>query len=49
MKRVLIKSMLFMGCLVLVFSSCKPKNAGSALSGDAAAKAYVAPGKYDGF
>jgi len=29
--------------------SCKPKNAGSAVSGDAAAKAYVAPGKYDAF
>src|SRR5574343_178269 len=27
--------------------SCKPKNSGSAVSGDAAAKAYVAPGKYD--
>lgn len=29
--------------------SCKPKNAGSAVSGDAAQKAYVAPGKYDEF
>lgn len=29
--------------------SCKPKNAGSAVSGDAAQKAYVAPGKYDAF
>jgi nitrous-oxide reductase len=29
--------------------SCKPKNAGSAVGGDAAAKAYVAPGKYDEF
>ncbi|MBK7572570.1 MAG: Sec-dependent nitrous-oxide reductase [Bacteroidetes bacterium] len=29
--------------------SCKPKNAGNAISGDAAAKAYVAPGKYDQF
>ncbi len=27
--------------------SCKPKNAGTAISGDAAAKVYVAPGKYD--
>ena len=27
--------------------SCKPKNVGSAVSGDAAAKVYVAPGKYD--
>ena len=30
-------------------NSCKPKNAGSAVSGDAAAKVYVAPGKYDEF
>lgn len=30
-----------------VLSSCKPKNAGNAVSGDAASKAYVAPGKYD--
>ena len=29
--------------------SCKPKNAGNAVIGDAAAKAYVAPGKYDEF
>lgn len=29
--------------------SCKPKNTGSAVGADAAAKAYVAPGKYDEF
>ena len=29
--------------------SCKPKNAGSVVSGNAAAKTYVAPGKYDEF
>jgi nitrous-oxide reductase len=29
--------------------SCKPKNSGNAVSGDAAEKAYVAPGKYDEF
>ena len=29
--------------------SCKPKNAGNASAADAAAKAYVAPGKYDEF
>ena len=34
---------------VTLFSSCKPKNLNSAVSGDAAAKAYVAPGKYDEF
>ena len=40
--------------LALVFSaswiiSCKPRGAQSAVSGDAAQKAYVAPGKYDEF
>jgi nitrous-oxide reductase len=34
---------------LLGFDSCKPKNAASAVSGDAAAKAYIAPGKYDEF
>lgn len=32
-----------------LFTSCKPKNSGDAVSGDAAQKAYVAPGKYDEF
>lgn len=38
-------------CTVVVFNliSCKPKSAGDAVSGDAAAKTYVAPGKYDEF
>ncbi len=35
--------------LMLAIIACKPKNAGSAVSGDAAEKAYVAPGKYDQF
>ncbi|MDN3656497.1 Sec-dependent nitrous-oxide reductase [Ferruginibacter paludis] len=35
--------------LILGMQSCKPKSAGSAVSGDAAAKVYVAPGKYDEF
>ncbi|MBS1757271.1 MAG: hypothetical protein JSU03_08335, partial [Bacteroidetes bacterium] len=35
-------------CAVLLsINSCKPKNAGDAVSGDAASKTYVAPGKYD--
>lgn len=33
--------------VALSYSSCKPKNAGSAVTGDAASKVYVAPGKYD--
>ncbi|MDP4263414.1 MAG: Sec-dependent nitrous-oxide reductase [Bacteroidota bacterium] len=35
--------------LLVTTYSCKPKNAGNAVSGDAAAKTYVAPGKYDEF
>src|SRR3954471_15482172 len=35
--------------LLLGADSCKPKNAGNAVSTDAAARAYVAPGKYDEF
>ncbi|MFZ1528256.1 MAG: Sec-dependent nitrous-oxide reductase [Ferruginibacter sp.] len=34
---------------VLSLGSCKPKNTASGVSSDAAAKAYVAPGKYDEF
>ena len=30
-----------------LMTSCKPKNTGDAVSGDAAQKVYVAPGKYD--
>ena len=35
--------------VVLSVVGCRPKNAGHAVSADAAAKAYVAPGKYDQF
>ena len=35
--------------VLLLFNSCKPKNAGNAVSSDAASKSYVAPGKYDEF
>ncbi len=31
------------------FQSCRPKDAGTAVSGDAASRTYVAPGKYDEF
>lgn len=34
-------------CLLMAQYSCKPKNAGNAVSGDAASKTYVPPGKYD--
>ena len=45
----LITAAFFACSLLLGFSACKPKNAGSAVSSDAAAKVYVAPGKYDEF
>ncbi|MDI1317484.1 Sec-dependent nitrous-oxide reductase [Flavobacterium sp.] len=32
-----------------LFTSCKPKNSTDAVSGDAAKRVYVAPGKYDEF
>ena len=35
--------------LVIGINACKPKSAGDAVTGDAASKAYVAPGKYDEF
>jgi nitrous-oxide reductase len=35
--------------IAISFNACKPKNVGDAVSSDAAAKAYVAPGKYDQF
>ncbi|HMX83849.1 MAG TPA: nitrous oxide reductase, partial [Saprospiraceae bacterium] len=39
---------LFAALVVLIgFNACKPKNTMTAVSGDAAAKAYVAPGKFD--
>jgi len=47
MKNVL--SFLFFAILTMLIPSCKPKDLGSAVSGDAAAKAYVAPGQYDEF
>jgi nitrous-oxide reductase len=48
------KSMKSIACLaatgvLLSMNACKPKNTGTAVNADAAAKAYVAPGKYDEF
>ncbi len=46
-----LKYLAFTGAIALVvgINACKPKNAGDAVTGDAASKAYVAPGKYDEF
>ncbi|HVW60552.1 MAG TPA: Sec-dependent nitrous-oxide reductase [Puia sp.] len=48
------KDKIFIGVLVLstlgaLLPSCKPRNAATAISSDAAQKVYVAPGKYDEF
>ncbi len=48
MKKVTL-SMAVAALAVLMLPSCKPKNAGTAVSAGAAGKAYVAPGKYDEF
>ncbi len=40
---------MILAAAVVLFDSCKPKSAMQAVSGDMAAKAYVAPGKYDEF
>lgn len=46
------KKQLTAGLMLLALASvisCKPKSTGNAVSGDAASKVYVAPGKYDEF
>ncbi len=49
----MFRKLLAITSVLLVMSlgwvSCKPKDASSAVGGDAALKAYVAPGKYDQF
>lgn len=47
-KNIFIASAITLSALV-VLNACKPKNASNAVSGDAAEKAYVAPGKYDSY
>lgn len=49
-KHIITASILLLSIwAVSMSSSCKPKNAATAIVGDAANKAYVAPGKYDEF
>lgn len=45
----LVFASLLAGYTVISLIACKPKNTSNAVSGDAAAKAYVAPGKFDEF
>jgi len=49
MKNKFVKAIVAIAMGSALFISCKPKNSGDAVSGDAAQKAYVAPGKYDEF
>ncbi len=50
MKKINFKIISILTVSVIIgFNACKPKNVGSAISADAAEKAYVAPGKYDEF
>ncbi|MCZ2100075.1 MAG: Sec-dependent nitrous-oxide reductase [Chitinophagales bacterium] len=42
-------SLIVLAVMAIAFTSCKPKNAGTAVQGDSANKAYVAPGQYDEF
>lgn len=48
MKYIYRSSLLVLGIATSLYS-CRPKNVESAVSADGAAKAYVAPGKYDEF
>ncbi len=45
----LLATSLLASVLLIWLQGCKPKGTQSAISGDAASKAYVAPGKYDEF
>lgn len=45
----LLSTLTFSTISMVALFSCKPKGVESAVSGDAAAKVYVAPGKYDEF
>jgi nitrous-oxide reductase len=45
----LLKKSLALIVITAAITSCKPRGAASAISGDAASKVYVAPGKYDEF
>jgi len=49
MKKNLFHIIIAAAAITLGFTACKPKNLGSAVTGDASAKAYVAPGQYDEF
>lgn len=49
MKQWLIGLTVFVAILAFAINGCKPQNMATAVTGDAASKVYVAPGKYDEF
>ncbi len=49
MNSLKISVLIAVAALSVSVTGCKPKDAGSAVAGDAAEKVYVAPGKYDEF
>lgn len=49
MKNSFIKLSMFSLLALAFLDSCKPKNTSDTVTGDAASKVYVAPGKYDEF
>ncbi|MBP9794265.1 MAG: nitrous oxide reductase, partial [Flavobacterium sp.] len=49
MKNRFVKAIVVLVLGSALFTSCKPKNSGDVVSGDAAQRVYVAPGKYDEF
>jgi nitrous-oxide reductase len=49
MKNKFVQAILVIALGSALVTSCKPKNSGDAVSGDAAQSVYVAPGKYDEF
>jgi nitrous-oxide reductase len=49
MKNKFLQAILAIALGSALFTSCKPKSTGDAVSGDAASRVYVAPGKYDEF
>ena len=49
MKNQIFRSAIALTAIVLLLGSCKPKNVNTAITSDAASKAFVAPGQYDTF
>jgi nitrous-oxide reductase len=49
MKQLFFQFFIAAGLIALSFSACSPKDATSVVTGDAAERAYVAPGEYDEF